>query len=79
MKYKFEITIDDIEDIRYDFIEDCIRDCLIEDEEMEMGGASASTGERRVKKEIEERREGEKGKKIDSPETSRNGFFRSLQ
>ena len=36
MKYKFEITIDDIEDIRYDFIEDCIRDCLIEDEEMEI-------------------------------------------
>lgn len=38
MKYKFEITIDDIEDIRYDFIviEDCIRDCLIEDEEVEI-------------------------------------------
>lgn len=34
MKYKFEITIDDIEDIRYDFIEDCIRDCLTEDEEV---------------------------------------------
>ena len=34
-KYKFEIIIDDIEDIRYDFIEDCIRDCLTEDEEME--------------------------------------------
>lgn len=35
MKYKFEIIIDDIDDIRYDFIEDCIRDCLIEDEDLE--------------------------------------------
>ena len=36
MKYKFEIIIDDIDDIRYDFIEDCIRDCLIEDEDLEI-------------------------------------------
>lgn len=36
MKYKFEIVIDDIDNIRYDFIEDCIRDCLIEDEDLEI-------------------------------------------